>query len=60
MYIINFEQVKVCLKPVSWHSIYTRTERDHPSAVVSVNFEHMAPCSNVSIADFEYVFNFWV
>ena len=56
----NFEQVNVCLKPVSWHSIYTRAERDHPSTVVSVNFEHMAPCSSVSTVDFEHVFIFWV
>ena len=48
VYINNFEQINVCLKPVSWRSIYTRAERDHPSTVVSVNFEHMVPCSSVS------------
>ena len=45
---------------MSWHSICTRAERDHPSTVVSVNFEHMAPCSSVSTVDFEHVFIFWV
>ena len=40
--------------------MYTRAERDHPSTVVSVNFEHMAPCSSVSSVVFEHVFIFWV
>ena len=45
---------------MSCHSIYPRAERDHPSTVISVNFEHMAPCSSVSTVDFEHVFIFWV
>ena len=47
---------------MSWHSIYTRVQRnqDHPSPVISVSFEHMAPCSSVSTVDFEHVFIFWV
>ena len=60
VYIINFEQVNVRLKTVSWHSIYTREEWDHPFTVVSVKFEHMAPCSSVSTVDFEHIFIFWV
>ena len=32
------------MKSVLWHSIYTRADRDHPSTVVSVNFEYMEPC----------------
>ena len=58
VHIFNFEQANVCLKPVLWHSIYTRAERDHPSTIVSVNFEHMAPCSSVSTVDFEHIFIF--
>ena len=60
VYIINLEQVNVCLKLVSWHSIYTRVERDHRSTMVIVNFENMTPCSSVSTVDFEHVFIFWV
>ena len=60
VHIFNFEQTNVCLKPVLWHSIYTRAERDHPCTIVSVNFEHMAPCSSVSTVDFEHIFIFWV
>ena len=60
VYIIKFEQVNVYLKPVLWHSIYTRAERDHPSTVVSVNFEYMVPCSSVSTVDYELVFIFLV
>ena len=32
--------------------------QDHPSTVISVNFEHMAPCSSVSTVYFEHVFIF--
>ena len=60
VFIINFEQVNVCLKPVSWHYIYTQVERDHHSAMVIVNFENMTPCSSVSIVDSKHVFIFWV
>ena len=60
VYILNFEQVNVCLKLVSWHSIYTRVERDHRSTIVIVSFENMTPCSSVSTVDFEHVFIFWV
>ena len=60
VFIINFEQVNVCLKHLSWCSIYTRAELGHPSTVVSVNFEHMGPCSSVSTIGFEHVFVFWV
>ena len=60
VYIINFEEVNVCLKPVSWCSIYTRAELGHPSNIVSVNFEHMGPCSSVSTIDFEHAFVFRV
>ena len=35
---------------------YVRAERDHPSTVVSVNFEHKAPCSSASTVDFEQLF----
>ena len=48
------------MKLVSWHSIYTRVERDHRSTMVIVNFENMTPCSSVSTVDFEHVFIFWV
>ena len=58
VHIVNFEQVNVCLKHESWHSIYTRAEQDHPSTVVSVNFELMAPYSSVSTVDFDiYLFS---
>ena len=60
VYVINFELVNVCLKPVSQHYIYFKAERDHSSAVVSVNFEHMVPCSSVSTVDYELVFIFLV
>ena len=60
VYVINFKQVNVCLKPVLWHSICTRAEQDHPSTVVSVNFEHMPPRSSVFTVDFEHVFIFRV
>ena len=60
VHIVNFEQVNVCLKLVSRHSIYIRVERDYPSTVVSVNFKHMAPCYSISNIDFEHVFIFWV
>ena len=55
VYTINFEQVNVCLKSMSWHSIYIRVEQDHSSTAVCVNFEHMAPSSSVSIVEFEHL-----
>ena len=56
----NFGKKNVCLKPVSWHSIYIRAERDHRLTIVIVNFKYMTPCSSVSTVDFEHVFIFWV
>ena len=43
-----------------WHSIYTRAEQRHRSAVIIVDFEHMISSSSVFIVDFEHVFIFWV
>ena len=59
VYIVNFNQVNVCFKPVSWYSIYTQAERDYCSTVVIANFEHLTCCS-VSTVNFEHVFIFWV
>ena len=43
VYIVDFEIVNVCWKPVFWHSIYTRTKRRYHSAVVIVHFECITP-----------------
>ena len=59
VYIVEFEQVSICWRPVIWHSIYTIAERCHRSIVVFVNFEHILPSSSVSTIDFEHVFIFW-
>ena len=58
--VYNFEQVNICLKPVSRQYIYTRLEQDYHSAIAIVNFEHITPCSSVFTINFEHVFIFLV
>ena len=43
MYIVNFEQVNVCLKSVTWHAIFIQAERDHRSTVFIVGFGQVTP-----------------
>ena len=48
VYVVVFEQVHACLKPVLWRFIYTQADRGHHSTVVIVTFEYITTSSNVS------------